>query len=116
MGDWQPQRTIRARGPDREHTIYFWLVPANAEGTWDVTLRTAAGVAHEAMLRLTQRLTGLEGELQTAEARTPISGGRVSGAEIAFTAGDSVWRGRVAGDTAAGRAGDTQEWTARRRR
>ena len=116
MGEWQPQRTFRARGPDREHTIYFWLVPANAEGTWDVTLHTPASAAHEATLRLTQRLTGLEGELQTADGRTPISGGRVAGAEITFTAGDSVWRGRVAGDTAAGRAGDTQEWTARRRR
>ena len=81
-----------------------------------MTLRTPAGAAHEATLRLTQRLTGLEGELQTADARTPIKGGRVAGAEIAFTAGNRLWQGRVAGDTAAGRAGDTQEWTARRRR
>ncbi len=116
MGEWQPQRVLRARGPDREHTIYFWLVPADAAGTWQVTLRTPAGGAREATLRLTQRLAGLEGELQTAEARTPISGGRVTGDEIAFTAGKGAWRGRVSGDTAAGRAGDTLEWTARRRR
>ena len=116
MGEWPPQRMLRARGPDREHTIYFWLIPADAAGTWHVALRTPEGGTREATLHLTQRLAGLEGELRTAEALTPISGGRVTGNEIAFTAGESVWRGRVSGDTAAGRAGDTLEWTARRRR
>jgi SAM-dependent methyltransferase len=116
MGEWQPQRVLRARGPDREHTIYFWLIPADAGGAWHVTLHTPAGVRREATLRLTQRLSELEGELQTAEGQTPISGGRVTGDEIAFTAGESAWRGRVSGDAAAGRAGDTLEWTARRRR
>jgi SAM-dependent methyltransferase len=116
MAEWQPQRVFRARGPDREHTIYFWLVPAQAAGTWQVTLRTPAGATREATLHLTQRLTGLEGELQTAEARTPIRDGRVTGEDIAFTAGESAWRGRLSGDTLTGRAGDTLEWTARRRR
>jgi SAM-dependent methyltransferase len=116
MAEWQPQRVLRARGPDREHTIYFWLIPADAAGTWRVTLRPPAGAPRKATLRLTQRLAALEGELQTGQERTPITSARMDGDEIVFTAGDSTWRGRVSGDIAAGRAGDTLEWTASRRR
>ncbi len=116
MGEWQPRHVLRARGPEREHTIYVWLVPVGAEGTWSVTLRTPEGGTREATLRLTQRLEALEGELHSTGARTPITGGRVSGDEIAFIAGDTAWRGRVSGDRAHGRAGDALEWTAHRRR
>jgi len=28
MGDWPPTRTLRAKGPTREHTIHLWIVPA----------------------------------------------------------------------------------------
>lgn len=29
MGDWKPDRTVKVKGPQREHTIYFWTVPEN---------------------------------------------------------------------------------------
>ena len=28
MGDWRPDRTVRAKGPTREHVIYLWIVPS----------------------------------------------------------------------------------------
>jgi hypothetical protein len=28
MGDWRPHRTVRVKGPTREHVIYLWIVPA----------------------------------------------------------------------------------------
>ena len=28
MGDWPPDRTVRVKGPTREHVIYLWIVPA----------------------------------------------------------------------------------------
>jgi SAM-dependent methyltransferase len=28
MGDWPPTRTLRVKGPTREHTIHLWIVPA----------------------------------------------------------------------------------------
>jgi SAM-dependent methyltransferase len=28
MGDWAPTRTLRVKGPTREHTIHLWIVPA----------------------------------------------------------------------------------------
>ena len=27
MGDWRPTRTLRVKGPTREHTIHLWIVP-----------------------------------------------------------------------------------------
>ena len=27
MGDWRPDRTLRVKGPTREHVIYLWIVP-----------------------------------------------------------------------------------------
>jgi len=28
MGDWRPDRTVRVKGPAREHVLYLWTVPA----------------------------------------------------------------------------------------
>jgi SAM-dependent methyltransferase len=28
MGDWPPTRTVRVKGPTREHTLRLWVVPA----------------------------------------------------------------------------------------
>jgi SAM-dependent methyltransferase len=116
MGDWQPQRVLRARGLDREHTIYLWLVPADVGGTWHVTLRSGTGVSRAAMLRLTQRLATVDGDVEDPDMRMPITRGRVTGDELAFTVGDRVWRGRIQGDTVLGQTGDGMEWTAYRRR
>ena len=27
MGDWRPTRTLRVKGPTREHTLHLWIVP-----------------------------------------------------------------------------------------
>ena len=27
MGDWRPDRTLRVKGPTREHVLYLWVVP-----------------------------------------------------------------------------------------
>jgi Methyltransferase domain len=27
MGDWKPDRTVRVQLPERDHTIYYWVVP-----------------------------------------------------------------------------------------
>jgi SAM-dependent methyltransferase len=28
MGDWRPDRTVRVKGPTREHAMHLWTVPA----------------------------------------------------------------------------------------
>jgi len=27
MGDWRPDRTVRVKGPTREHVLYLWVIP-----------------------------------------------------------------------------------------
>lgn len=27
MGEWKPERVVQVQGPNREHTIYYWVVP-----------------------------------------------------------------------------------------
>jgi protein-L-isoaspartate O-methyltransferase len=63
MGDWQADRVQRVQGPTRLHTIYFWLIPARAEGVWQVQQG-----GRTAQLTLTQRYQTLSGTL-TADGR-----------------------------------------------
>ena len=27
MGEWKPERVVQVKGPTREHTLYYWVVP-----------------------------------------------------------------------------------------
>lgn len=27
MGEWKPERVVQVQGPNREHTIYYWVIP-----------------------------------------------------------------------------------------
>ena len=27
MGEWKPERVVQVQGPNREHTVYYWVVP-----------------------------------------------------------------------------------------
>jgi len=29
MGEWEPEQVVQVQGPDRQHTIYYWIVPEN---------------------------------------------------------------------------------------
>jgi len=53
----------------------------------------------------------LEGRMNAA----PISKAKMLGPQIAFTAGDKTYAGRVTGDRMAGTASDGSKWQATRR-
>jgi SAM-dependent methyltransferase len=108
MGDWKPDRVQRVRGPNRNHTLYLWLVPAPVAGVW----RTKVG-ERRALLNLTQRYQALGGTLSLDGRELAITEGRLDGDRISFSAGSLAISGRVSGDAIEGRAGDTA-WTAQR--
>lgn len=29
MGEWEPEQVVQVQGPNRQHTIYYWIVPEN---------------------------------------------------------------------------------------
>lgn len=116
MADWQPDSVQRVRGPDREHTISFWLIPADVRGTWRGTLRQA-GVEQAAVLELDQRFQEVTGTLTLAERRLPLLG-RLAGDLLSFTAGGLRFTGLINGDLATGRlvdaGGTATDWSAQR--
>ena len=113
MGDWAADRVQKVRGPTRNHTLYLWLVPADAAGVWRVRLGE-----REALLNLTQRFQALGGTLTLDGRELPVASGRMTGDRIELSAGGLAFSGRLAGDAIEGRAAEGgaagATWTARR--
>jgi SAM-dependent methyltransferase len=108
MGDWRPDRSRRVHGPHREHRLYLWVIPARVAGMW--RMRLGGG---EALLNLAQRYQVVGGTLSLDGREHAITGGRLAGDRITFTAGPMVFEGLATADELQGRAGEAA-WTARR--
>jgi len=81
----------------------LWIVPANVEGTWQLSGRSLA---------LTQSFQKVTGKLTGGDAAE----GTLRGNEITLKIGTTTYTGRVAGDTMSGVVvGSNQRWTASRR-
>jgi hypothetical protein len=117
MADWTPDRVQYARGPDGEHTLYLWTIPAQAAGTWEVSLGDGAE-PRAARLELHQRFQQLSGILDLEGRVRPVNG-VMSGRALEVKGEGWTLSGRLEGDQAMGRA--TQDgrapvgWAARRR-
>ncbi len=83
MEDWQADQTESVTDNCSSWcTALLWIVPAKVQGTW----KTAQG-----NLTLTQEFQMLTGNLNG----TAITGGRMNGDQISFTAGATTYNGRV---------------------
>ena len=99
MGDWTPDQSIDAGGDCTSYcTAHKWTVPAKVGGTWSLP---------DGELKLTQRYQTVTGTLAIGGKETPISEGRLDGAEISFIAGDV----RYVGIEAKTQDGRMQTWT-----
>jgi hypothetical protein len=104
MGDWQPDDTI---GTTRECVTYckafYWVVPAKVQGTWQ---------SPQAEITLNQTFQMLSGSVKTPSGTAQITDGKMSGANIAFTAGGTAYTGTVNGNvmdvTAKASGGETK--------
>ena len=101
MEDWEPDQTATVTDCESWCTALFWLVPAKVEGTW----KTPQGD-----LTVKQQFQMLTGTLGSQ----PISAARLSGAEITFTAGGTVYSGVVSGNTMKGTTATGAAWSATR--
>ncbi len=83
MEDWQADQTESVTDNCSSWcTALLWIVPAKVQGTW----KTPQG-----NLTLTQEFQMLTGNLNG----TAITGGRMNGDQISFTAGATTYHGRV---------------------
>ena len=109
---WEADKTERLEeGCENWCTALLYIVPAPVAGTW----RFDGGE-----LTLTQEFQGLSGTVNSGGAETPISEGRMRGAEITLTAGKTTYTGTVSGNRIAGtfRGADSsmRNWTATKTR
>jgi SAM-dependent methyltransferase len=96
MGDWRPDTTVNGFDGCQYCTAHYWMVPAKVAGTWKLP---------NGELRLQQRYQVLNGTAVIGGKEVPITDGKLTGAEIEFTAGGTKYTGKVDGNSMEGTAG-----------
>ncbi|MDO8795547.1 MAG: class I SAM-dependent methyltransferase [Vicinamibacterales bacterium] len=103
MENWQPDESATVTNECASYcTAHLWIVPAKVAGAWQLP---------QGALTLTQEFQMVSGTLGTVA----IAEGRLRGDEIAFSAGNSKYTGRVDGNTMRGTIAGGGAWTATRR-
>lgn len=106
MEDWTPEQTIDAGANCTSFCrAHLWIIPAKVAGDW----KTSDGE-----LKLTQTYQMLQGTLTRGGKAEPISEAKMTGTEIAFTAGGQRYTGTVDGNKITGKSADGKEWSATR--
>jgi precorrin-6B methylase 2 len=99
MTSWKPDRVEKMRvtaeraGQGDESTLYLWIVPAQARGTWR---------GGDWRLRVHQNFQEIEVEALLAGKPVPVGGARLSGREISWEAQGRPFKGRIEGDRIVG--------------
>jgi len=103
MEEWSADQTESFDG----RTAYMWIVPAKAEGTWQLA---------QGQLSLAQNFQMLVGTFASGGNTVMITNGRVRGDQITFTAGNSEYSGRINGNTIEGtvKGASSGAWNATR--
>ena len=113
MGEWEADETATAasdEGSSYYRTALLWIVPAKVSGIW----KSAKGD-----LTLKQEFQKFAGSINAGGVSTLVSGGKLRGDQISFSAGGTQYSGKVAGDTITGTAvsgGASRDWSATRSR
>jgi len=109
MDDWKADEIATVYSQEENcgnyNTAYFWIVPAKVEGTWTLP---------QGRLTLKQEFQMISGTLESGATVTPVTG-KLSGDQIAFSAGNVSYTGRVNGNTMQGTVrsgGVTTPWSA----
>ncbi|MBI2988240.1 MAG: hypothetical protein HYY45_15850 [Deltaproteobacteria bacterium] len=109
MEEWTADETATiSDGCTNWCTALLWIVPAKAEGAWQLP---------QGELTLKQKFQMLSGTLKSGRNTTPITDGRLLGDQITFTAGGAQYTGRVSGNAIEGTVksgGNNGKWKATR--
>jgi precorrin-6B methylase 2 len=109
MGEWTADQTAEASdGCSGYCTALLWIVPAKAEGTWQLP---------RGELTLKQNFQLISGTLKSGSQSMPITNGRLRGDQISFSAGGAQYTGRLSGNAIEGTVksgGSNSKWNATR--
>jgi hypothetical protein len=96
MEDWKPDQTLQIPGASRQHTVYYWVIPAEVNGVWHVQVPAGAG-KRSYELRIEQDFQVVHGSLGMEGGEIPISDASLVGDRLRFTA-NTVEQGRMSFD------------------
>jgi SAM-dependent methyltransferase len=106
MGEWSADDTVNVKdGCVSYCTAYLWIVPAKAEGSWQLA---------QGALTLKQSFQMISGTLKSGNNSTPIANGKLNGDQITFNAGGALYTGRVSGNVMEGSVSTGGSWKAAR--
>ena len=103
MDEWTADQTESFDG----RTAYLWIVPAKAEGIWQLA---------QGQLTLAQNFQMVIGTFASGDNTVMITNGRLRGDQLTFSAGNSEYTGRVNGNSIEGtvKGASSGTWSATR--
>jgi hypothetical protein len=113
FGEWKPDREVSIDVPEKygtpgqwKSTIFYWVVPAQVSGAWNVTV--PALLAEPLPLILEQQYQFVQGGLREKDRRISLTGGKLEANRIRFKlslpGGQYDFTGVVEGDRMRGEA------------
>ena len=108
MAEWTADETATVSGCTSWCTALLWIVPAKAEGTWQLP---------QGEFTVKQTFQMISGTLKSGGNSAPITNGRLRGDQISFSAGGAQYTGRVSGNAIEGTVksgGNSSKWSATR--
>ena len=105
MDDWKPD----AEDEVDSSTIYFWIVPAKVEGTWQAKLKGENGKEQDATLNLKQSFQEVTGTANVGGKESEIKEGKLAGTELTFTLGGQKYKTKVDGKKMSGQVTGEQK-------
>jgi len=108
MAEWKADERVQANekeGCQSYCVAYLWIVPAKVTGAWKMG---------QGDLQLRQEFQIVTGKLTMGDKELLLTGGRLRGDRLAFSAGGVDYVGRVNGNTIEGVGKGAAAWTAER--
>lgn len=104
MGDWEPDQevTLSSENTSRTHTIYYWVIPAKVDGSWNWAVN-----GEDFNMQIDQQYQNITVSLSDGNGTSyDIQEKELEGDRISFRAVDGdqhyIYSGRVDGDTVEG--------------
>jgi hypothetical protein len=105
MGDWKADESATVKDGCASYcTAHLWIVPAKVEGRWKLP---------QGELTLKQSYQTFSGSMRSNGTTTAVSGAKLNGDQISFTAGDVKYSGTVSGNSMEGES-SMGKWNATR--
>jgi precorrin-6B methylase 2 len=103
MTDWEPDVSETVQDCDANYcTVLVWIVPAKVNGTWQLGSDT---------LTIEQKFQNFTGKMGSAN----VTDGKLNGAQISFSAGNTKFTGSVNGNAMSGTTSSGGSWKATKR-